>query len=165
MSQSEHAARGGDRADLETLIAGDLRALSEVSEQIGQVFARANDLRANDFRALRHVAHAETEDRPLTAGQLSVLMGMSQAAVTYLVERMIESGHLRRETDPADRRRVLLHYDEHGMAVARDFFGPLGRRNTAALAEFPDEDLATAHRVLAAIIDAMREHYAWLSAT
>ncbi len=151
------------RAELEARIAEDIRALTAVSEQIGHVFARANDLRANDFRALMHVAHAETEGRALTAGQLSTQMGMSQAAVTYLVERMIESGHLRRESDPSDRRRVLLYYDEPGMALARDFFGPLGERNRSALSDFPDADLDAAHRVLRTLIEAMRGHYAGLT--
>ncbi|MCM6775592.1 MarR family winged helix-turn-helix transcriptional regulator [Nocardia sp. CDC159] len=162
MTERQQPSRAGDRAELETLIANDIRALTAVSEQIGHVFARANELRANDFRALMHVAHAETEGRPLTAGQLSTQMGMSQAAVTYLVERMIDSGHLRREIDPTDRRRVLLHYDEHGMALAREFFGPLGERNRAALADLPAADLDAAHRVLRTVIEAMRSHYAGL---
>ena len=34
---------------------------------------------------------------PLTAGDLRRQMGVSGAAITYLVERMVETGHLRRE--------------------------------------------------------------------
>ncbi len=152
-----------DRDELEADIAADIRALTAISEQIGQVFARSNELRANDFRALMHVATAELEGTPLTAGGLGKLMGISSSAVTYLVERMIESGHLRRATDPSDRRRVILHYDEHGMDVARGFFTPLGRRTRAAMAELPDEDLRAAHRVLVAVVLAMRDYRAHLT--
>jgi hypothetical protein len=35
------------------------------------------------------------------------------AAITYLVERMIESGRLRRESDRADRRKVILALGRH----------------------------------------------------
>ncbi|MBF6164950.1 winged helix-turn-helix transcriptional regulator [Streptomyces gardneri] len=150
---------GTDRDELETDIAADIRALSAISEQIGQVFARSNQLRTNDFRALMHVATAELEGAPLTAGGLGKLMGISSSAVTYLVERMIDSGHLRRAADPTDRRRVILHYDEHGMDVARGFFTPLGRQTRAAMAELPDADLRAAHRVLVAVVRAMREYH------
>ena len=49
-----------------------------------------------------------------------------------------------------------MRYDEPGMAVARDFFTPLAEHTNAALAELPDEDLAAAHRVFTALLDAMR---------
>ncbi|MGW1741992.1 MarR family winged helix-turn-helix transcriptional regulator [Nocardia sp. NPDC001965] len=148
-----------NREHAETEIATDIRALTAVSEQIGHLFAHSHSLRSNDFRALMHIATAEAESRPLTAGQLRELMGLSSAAITYLVERMIASGHIRRETDPGDRRRVLLHYSDHGMSVAGEFFHPLGRRTRAALAELPTTDLAAAHRVLGAVVTAMRDHH------
>ncbi|WP_280221673.1 MarR family winged helix-turn-helix transcriptional regulator [Nocardia neocaledoniensis] len=148
-----------DRAGLETEIARDLRALTAISEQIGHVFARSNSLRPNDFRALMHVATAEAEGSPVTAGQLSKLMGVSAPAVTYLVERMIESGHLERVPDETDRRRVHLGYTDHGMSVAAGFFGPLSARTRAALAELPDSDLAAAHRVFVGITSALREFH------
>ncbi|MEU4838547.1 MarR family winged helix-turn-helix transcriptional regulator [Nocardia testacea] len=146
-----------------TEIAADIRALTAVSEQIGHLFAHSHNLRSNDFRALTHIATAEAEGRPLTAGQLRELMGLSPAAITYLIERMIASGHIQRETDPGDRRRVLLHYSDHGMSVAGEFFHPLGRRTRAALAGLPTADLAAAHRVLAAVVAAMRDHHATLT--
>ena len=151
------------RERAETEIATDIRALTAVSEQIGHLFAHSHSLRSNDFRALMHIATAEAENRPLTAGQLRELMGLSSAAITYLVERMITSGHIRRETDPRDRRRVLLHYSDHGMSVAGEFFHPLGRRTRSALAELSTTDLAAAHRVLSAVISAMRDHHAALT--
>ena len=145
-----------DRAGLEGLIAADVRALSAESEQIGRTFAGIHDLSANDFRALIHIMVADDGGAPLTAGELRQRMGVSGAAITYLVERMIASGHLRRESDPADRRKVILRYDEPGLAVARDFFTPLSQHTHSALAELPDADLAAAHRVFTAVVEAMR---------
>ncbi|MEV3960185.1 MarR family winged helix-turn-helix transcriptional regulator [Nocardia sp. NPDC050193] len=151
------------RTHAETEIATDIRALTAVSEQIGHLFAHSHALRSTDFRALMHIATAEAEGRPLTAGQLRELMGLSPAAITYLIERMIASGHIHRETDPGDRRRVLLHYSDHGMSVAEEFFHPLGRRTRSALAALPTADLAAAHRVLTAVVSAMRDHHAALT--
>ncbi|WP_371079349.1 hypothetical protein, partial [Salmonella enterica] len=64
----------------------DVQALSAESDQIGRVFAAVHELSANDFRALLHVMVAERAGTPLTAGELRDLMGMSGAAITYLVE-------------------------------------------------------------------------------
>lgn len=145
------------REDRERLIATDVRALTAESDQIGREFARRNDVSANDFRALLHVMVADAAGAPLTAGELRKLMGTSAAAITYLVERMIESGHLRREAHPGDRRKVILRYDDHGLAVANEFFTPLAEINSRALADLPDSDLDAAHRVFSAIVGGMRE--------
>lgn len=145
-----------ERVALEEQIAADVRALTAESDQIGRHFAGQHDVTANDFRALLHVMVAETSGSPLTAGDLRSRMGMSGAAITYLVERMIASGHFLRESDPADRRKVILRVADDGRTVARDFFTPLAAHNQRAMAGLPDEDLATAHRTFTAVIDAMR---------
>lgn len=145
------------REDRERLIAADVRALTAESDQIGREFASRNDLSANDFRALLHIMVADAAGAPLTSGELRKLMGTSAAAITYLVERMIGSGHLRREAHPGDRRKVILRYADHGLAVANDFFTPLAQINSQALADLPDADLDAAHRVFTALRHAMRE--------
>ena len=87
---------------------------------------------------------------------------MTAAAVTYLVDRMVEAGHVRREPHPADRRKVFLRYSDGGLEVARTFFAPLGLRTHQALEAFTDDDLAVARRVLGALTEAMRAHRAGL---
>ncbi|OBB72345.1 MarR family winged helix-turn-helix transcriptional regulator [Mycobacterium sp. 852014-52144_SCH5372336] len=134
-----------------------MRAMNAESDEIGRLFASRHDVAANDFRALLHVMVAETEGVPLTAGELRKRMGMSAAAITYLVERMIASGHFRRESDPRDRRKVILRVADHGVDVARGFFTPLGEQTRTALADLSDDELAAAHRTFTALIDAMRQ--------
>lgn len=145
-----------DRDALEATIAADVRAMNAESDQIGRLFASRHDVAANDFRALLYVMVAETEGRPLTAGELRKRMGMSGAAITYLVERMITSGHFLRKSDPGDRRKVILRVADHGIAVARGFFTPLAEQTTAAMVELSDADLQAAHRTFTALIEAMR---------
>jgi DNA-binding MarR family transcriptional regulator len=145
-----------ERADLEARIIADARALTAESDEIGRLFAAIQRVHPSDFRALLHVLVAETGGTPLAAGELRQKMGVSGAAITYLVERMIESGHLRRESDPSDRRKVILRYADHGREVAAAFFAPLGRHTRDALAALPDSDLTAAHRVFTVLIDAMR---------
>jgi DNA-binding MarR family transcriptional regulator len=90
-------------------------------------------------------------------------MGLSGAAITYLVDRMMASGHITRESDPGDRRKVILRYSDSGLATARAFFAPLGTHAHDAMHGLPDEDLSSASRVFAALIEAMRRYQDELS--
>jgi DNA-binding MarR family transcriptional regulator len=146
----------GDRAVLESLMSADLRALTAESDRIGRVFAGSQGVTSNDFHGLLHIMVAETSGTPLTAGQLRQRMGVSGAAVTYLVERMIDAGHIRRESHLSDRRKVILRYEPRGMDLARAFFAPLGSHIRAAMADLSNDDLATAHRVFCALTEGMR---------
>jgi DNA-binding MarR family transcriptional regulator len=87
--------------------------------------------------------------------QLRQRLDVSPAAITYLVDRMIDAGHVRREADPADRRKALLRYENSGMELAHEFFTPLGAHLRAALADLSDKDLMAAHRVFTAMLAAM----------
>jgi DNA-binding MarR family transcriptional regulator len=140
---------------MEWAIVNDIQSLTAESDEIGRSYAALNDLSANDFRALLHIMVAENAGAPLTAGELRDKMGMSGAAITYLVERMLQSGHLARESDPTDRRKVILRYSDHGIAVGRAFFTPLAEHTRQALSELADADLEAAHRVIGAVLDAM----------
>ena len=144
------------RDAVEALLVSDVQALSAESDELGRVFCAQHGLSANDFRALVHVMVAESDGAPLTQSQLGQRVGVSGAAITYLVDRMVESGHLRRAAHPSDRRKVLLRYADHGSSVARQFFTPLGRHSGSAMDEFTEAELTTAHRVLNALIGSMR---------
>jgi len=61
-------------------------------------------LSAADYKALTMIAGSG----PLTAGALAQLTGLSPGAITGLVDRLERAGHVRREPDPADRRRILI---------------------------------------------------------
>jgi MarR family transcriptional regulator, organic hydroperoxide resistance regulator len=102
---------------------------------------------------------AETAGAPLTSGELCHKMGLSAAAITYLVERMIDSGHIRRESDPADRRKVILRHADHNPDMADAFFAPLAAHTRVAMAELPDADLWAGHGVLTALIEGMRRFH------
>ena len=143
------------RVELERQLSADMRAMTARSDRVGRHFARLNEVSSSDFHALLHIMVSETEGAPLTSAQLRQRMNVTPAAITYLVDRMIDAGHIRREADPADRRKWLLRYEESGMTMAHAFFRPLGAHLSAAMADLSDKDLFAAHQVLTAMIDAM----------
>ncbi|MEU0494554.1 MarR family transcriptional regulator [Mycobacterium sp. NPDC006124] len=151
------------RDAVEASIVSDVQALSAESDDLSRVFCDRHDLTDNDFRALLHVMVSERDGEPLTQSQLGHRIGVSGAAITYLVDRMVQSGHMTREPHPSDRRKVLLRYADHPNAVARAFFTPLGVHTAASLREFSVAELTVAHRVLEALVGSMRDFSAELS--
>ena len=134
-----------------------VRDIAVASEQIGTTFAAHQDLHSTDFRALTLIYQAENADKPLSPTRLAEALGLSHGAVTYVVDRLTESGHVQRHADPADGRRVVLRIAGHGRDVAVNFFGPLGKAHSHTLAAFTAEELAVALRVLSDVSVALSE--------
>ncbi|MDC8985236.1 MarR family winged helix-turn-helix transcriptional regulator [Mycobacterium marinum] len=147
--------RQPSRAELERLLSADLRAITAHSDRVGRYYARHNDLSHGDFQALLHIMVAETAGTPVTPAQLSQRLDVSAAAITYLADRMIHAGHIRREADPDDRRKSHLRFEQSSLELAHKFFMPLGDHMREAMADLSDRDLRAAHRVLTAMMDGM----------
>ncbi len=101
MTKRGAASRLPSRAELETLLSADLRAITAQSDRIGRYFARQNDLSHADFHALLHIMVAETAGAPLTLVQLSQRLDVSAPAITYLVASVVARAHR-----PARARKV-----------------------------------------------------------
>ena len=71
------------------------------------------DLPRHQLRALFIV----TKHGPLSVSALAQATDASLASTSSLAERLVRSGHLRREHDTSDRRRVLLAATEQGEAL------------------------------------------------
>ena len=102
-----------------------LRALSVELDLLGAEFARRNGLHPTDLRALIALLDAARSGVPATPGWLAGQLGLDSSSVTALVDRLERLGHVRRERDPRDRRRVLLRVGEPAVAMGWSFFGPL----------------------------------------
>lgn len=156
MITRRHDRTAMDRTALESLLAADVCAMTTEAAWITRIFGSEHKLGSHDLLALLHIMVAETAGTPLTQAELRNRIGLSAPAITYLVDRMIDARHIRREADPADRRKAILRYETRGMQVARDFFGALGLRTRAAMTDLPDCDLAAAHRVFVAFRAAIK---------
>lgn len=165
MTEHHGPAVQGSRLDLEQNLGQVLAALSSASKHIEHRFSARENLHPTDFRALTAIYVAENEGSPLSASALAGELDLSTGAITYLVERLVGSGHVHRDKDPKDRRKVILRYAEHGHAVAAGFFGPLAGHTHAAISRHTDEELDAAIRVIASATTALRAYHAALEAS
>lgn len=79
------------------------------------VFAREQHVSVTELRALSRVV----EERTMTPKQLAAALELTTGAVTALVDRMVELGHVVRQPHPTDRRSLLLAPTEAGDALMK----------------------------------------------
>ncbi|GAB1691812.1 hypothetical protein KRM28CT15_36150 [Krasilnikovia sp. M28-CT-15] len=139
-------------------ITNDLRRYAADAQHVGHAFAGLHGLGPTDLQALIAVMDAELQDAPITPGRLGEQLSLSSGSVTALIDRLERAGHIHRDRDTADRRKVLLHYGERGAAIAMEFFRPLGQRTDAVMADFTDDELETVHRFMTAMSTSVRQH-------
>jgi DNA-binding MarR family transcriptional regulator len=125
-----------------------LRAVTVQLDQQAARFAARHGLHRTDVRALIALLDAARAGTPATPGRLAAELGLNSASVTALVDRLERLGHVRRERDPTDRRRVLLVVSESAVALGWEWFGPLIDAMLAALSPFTPAELDTVRRFL-----------------
>lgn len=99
-----------------------LRALQTAMTDAESALARRMRLGHTDMAAMTHLASAA---RPVGPGWLSARLGMTPAAATELVDRLEKVGHVARQRDRADRRRVNLIPTEASLVEVNAYLRPL----------------------------------------
>lgn len=92
---------------------------------------------------------------PMSAGALGRHTGLAAASVTNLIDRLAAKGFLRREPDPLDRRRVLLHAQVAELAD-NEFFTSWQRTATQLWERYSDTELAVILQFLADTAERLR---------
>jgi DNA-binding MarR family transcriptional regulator len=144
----------GERRELVLL----LRRLSVELDAVNQRFAEEHGLGRTDVRALVAIMDAARRGEALTAGRLGEAVELRSASVTALVDRLERVGHVRRERDPEDRRRVSLHLSDSARTAGSEHFGGLARDLVAALQGYTDEELAIVRRFLLDMTEGVARH-------
>jgi DNA-binding MarR family transcriptional regulator len=153
-----YGRRDTPRSALEQDVEALIRRLTVESQKLAHAFADRHGMHATDFEALVHVMDAEGRGAPLTPGDLSIALGLTSGSTTSVIDRLERHGHVRRDRDDTDRRKVHLRYAEAGMALALEFFGPLRGRGNEVVADFSDDELDSVRRFLTEMSDTIAAH-------
>ncbi len=125
-----------------------------------QAVADRLGLAATDAEALQQLAALGRA----TAGQIAELTGLTTGAATRMIDRLEQSGFVRRAADPADRRRVIV---EPVLERVRDVevqYAALRTATLAAIERYSDRDLGLIRDYLERTLDAGREQTVRLTA-
>lgn len=61
-----------------------------------------------DLLALRYLLRAQADGERVGPKDLSRMLGITTASTTSLLDRLVDSGHVRREPHPTDRRSLVI---------------------------------------------------------
>lgn len=78
---------------------------------------------------------------PLTASELARAVGLTSGGLSIALERLEHSGFIRRRSHPDDRRKVLVETTSHVKPLEAEVFGALGKRMSAILQRYDDDEL------------------------
>jgi DNA-binding MarR family transcriptional regulator len=147
--------RDAERAEVVDDLIDALRLFTVESDVFVDVFARAHRLSRNDLNAVMWISQGSRTGRPITSGELAARLGLGAPATTGLVDRLENAGHVRRERDPHDRRKVTIVMQPQALQLAMDFFVPLGRLMHDTVADIGTEELRRVTTVIRRMITAV----------
>ena len=81
-----------------------------------------------DILALRYLLRAQASGKAVVPKDLSQFLGITSASTTSLIDRLVASGHVRREAHPSDRRSVVVVPTVESDREVRETLGAMHRR-------------------------------------
>jgi DNA-binding MarR family transcriptional regulator len=132
-----------------------LRQLQLAMNEAQQALGRRLRMFPTDLAAMAHLAASPGAMGPT---DLAGRLGLSPGATTELVDRLERAGHLVRERDLADRRRVRLTASDSARVEVMDRLGALIDGLDALAEEFDDDERAAVQRYLERAIGVYRSY-------
>jgi DNA-binding MarR family transcriptional regulator len=132
-------------------------ALPQRAQELGRLFMRQAGLGVSrtELGVLRAVSSS-----PQRIGDLAAAEGVTQPAISLLVNRLQARGWVAREADPADRRAVLVTITPLGRRVWEGVRAEYRALLHEEMATLPDDDVAALARavdVLDGLVGRLRE--------
>ena len=131
---------------------------------MNRIMGRYNENLRRDLKALglttsqmRVLAVLAVNDGILI-GQLSVYAVVEQSTLTRVVDKLVQSGHLRRGTDPDDSRAIRVFLEPDGRAAYESLRPALDRNYSAMFADVPDKEVAEFVTTLQKLLNNIRSH-------
>ncbi len=93
--------------------------------------------------ALNALAVIEGAGGPVPAGQVSAQMHISTATMTSVLDTLERNGYIVRQSDPADRRRVLVDITPSAQALLDQVLPAVQQVVTAAMSPLGEQTLHT----------------------
>jgi DNA-binding MarR family transcriptional regulator len=81
-----------------------------------------------DILALRYLLKVQASGKQVVPKDLSRFLNITSASTTSLIDRLVTSGHVRREAHPSDRRSVVVVPTVESDKEVRETLGAMHRR-------------------------------------
>jgi DNA-binding MarR family transcriptional regulator len=132
------------------LVSERTRALLRAGAALGVQLVERTTEPSTDRRALRVLD--TLADHVLTPGRLATELGLSPAATTALVDRLVAAELVERVRDLPDRRQVRLQLTATSQRFGEELLVPWARRIDAAAARLTPQEAAALSRFLEEVL-------------
>jgi DNA-binding MarR family transcriptional regulator len=153
---SAESSPAAETPEVETSKEGLIERFATLGRQLSQAtvlfhaqIAEHVGLSATDHKCLDLAVQAE---RPLTAGQIADLSGLSTGAVTGVIDRLERAGFVRRVRDPHDRRKVLVEVSKGSLTRYGDAYDGLWSALDRTIADYTEAELVAIERWVASMV-------------
>jgi len=128
-----------------------LQQLIDASATAPAAVARRAHLSASELHALRHVSM-----QAMGPAELAKALGVTTAASSGVVDRLVAHGHAERHPHPLDGRRTEVRLTDSGRAESIGHLAPMFAALAALDASLSDEERVVVDRYLDGAIAAVR---------
>lgn len=111
-----------------------------------------------DLLALRYLLRAQASGQRVGPKDLSRTLGITTASTTSLIDRLVGSGHVRREPHPTDRRALVIVPTAATDTEVRATLGEMHRRMLAVAEQLSAEESRTVVNFLRRMTEALELH-------
>lgn len=141
----------GDDAWARTESLEALRRLTGLAEQLPAAVARRAGLSHNELRTLELLV-----DEPRGPAELARILGVTSAAASGIIDRLVERGHAGRTAHESDGRRTEVRISAGGRQEVVSYLMPMFRELARLDAELSPEERRVVARYLDGAARAMR---------
>lgn len=128
------------------------RELSTRVVMFHQAVAEHFDLNATEHKCLDLLRSSG----PITAGQLSEVIGLTTGATTKIVDRLEKNGFVLRERSKTDRRQVIIHLIPQQQNEIEQIFASLSKEMFKVAEGYSVEELEVIQDYLIKIIEVLK---------
>ena len=143
------AGRQGTAAAYDMARWGDARRV--ILADYDLAVARRAQVSPSELHALRHLAMG-----PMGPAELARVIGVTTAASSGVVDRLVANGHAERRPHPADGRRTEVHLTDAGRAEAIGHLAPMFAVLARLDGSLTEDERAAVDRYLDGAIAALR---------
>jgi DNA-binding MarR family transcriptional regulator len=129
-----------------------LRDILDLTTEFERHLGRELTVNPTDLEAMEHLIR----DGALSPTELARRLGVTTAAVTTVVDRLIAVGHVSREPNPRDRRGVLVAPEPDSVRRAMATLMPMILGMDAVLRDFDEAEKETITAYLGRVADVYR---------
>lgn len=158
MQRSASTTGMADFAPDERELLHAVRDLVRADGRMREATGRRMRLATSDMRATRFVLTAARQGVTVTPRDVARHLGLTTAATTTVLDRLVAAGHVERRPHPSDGRAKVVVPTEHARREAEQALGGVHAQMRAAAAAVPAEARPAVLAFLERLAAVMGEH-------